>query len=263
MKTIPLFIESHNRIKRAQEHADAFTNTCTEFLHDKPYGIKHDIRDDRNGIIRLVPQKYLPWDLPLILGEYFYQLRAALDGAMWKAYTLCGRAQNTPKIRDGDVYFPICETSKSLKKAAFKRMALPDDLGVWLDSIQPYNRTEVTSEITDNLLLISKRSAIDRHRQLHLVGVIVRSDTPLITLSPPAVTTQVREIAADPLKGEYVICEFSFEGIASETKIDVNANFALNIKIEEVTDNVEIIVKLRDLTRTVQGVIERFETAFS
>jgi hypothetical protein len=256
------FIESHDRVRRAQEHANAFRDSYVKFLHSKPYGVVHKIRDDRNGVIELVPLKSLEWNLPLILGEYFYQLRAALDGAMWKAYRLCGSAQHAAKICDRDVYFPICETTESLKNAAFKRMALPNNLGKWIDSVQPCNGVEAANKIANDLLLINKRAAADRHRQLHLVGAVVRSDAPLVTLSPPAVITYMEQVTADPLKGEYVISRFGFEGVTSETEINVDANFSLNVKIEEVTDDVEIVVKLTNLIATVQLVIEKFESAF-
>jgi hypothetical protein len=257
-----LFVESHNRIRRAQAHAGTFTNAYIKFLHDKPYGLAHEKRDDRNGVIKLVPRKFLEWDLPLVLGEYFYQLRAALDGAMWQAYLLCGGAQGSPKIRERDVYFPICETPDSLKNAAFQKLPLPNDLGVWLNSIQPCNRSKSTNEITDNLLMINRRSTADRHRQMHLVGTVVRSDTPLITLTPPAALTYVKSVAADPLKGEYVICEFGFEGMTSETEINVDGKFAIQIKVEEIPDDLEIMVRLFNLIGTAQKVIGKFDTAF-
>ena len=258
-----LFVESHNRVRRAQNRADTVHDSYIKFLNDKPYGITHEMGNDGNGVIKLVPQKFLEWNLPLVLGEYFYQLRAALDGAMWLAYRLCEGTQVPTKIRERGVYFPICETSDSLKKAAFQKMPLPNDLGVWLNLIQPCNGRKGANELTNNLVMINRRAAADRHRQVHLIGTVVRSGTPLITITPPAHLTYINSVTADPLKGEYVICEYGVEGMTSETEINVDSKFSIQIKIEEIPDDLEIMVRLYNLIGTVQKVIEKFERAFN
>lgn len=200
--------------------------------------------------------------MPLVLGEYFYQLRAALDGAMWKAYKLRGLRQHAPEVTERSIYFPICETPRSLKKAAFQWIPLPNKLDDWLYSIQPCNRTKVAEEITENLVVINKRSSDDRHRQLHLVGAVVRTNAPFITLSPPAKLTYANSVPADPMKGEYIIGEFGIEGLVSETKMDVDTNFLLNVAVEELTPDSDLKFTLFNLIGTVKQVIGKFDEAF-
>ena len=227
------------------------------------------MRNDRNGVVKLVPRKVLNRDLPLILGEFFYQLRASLDTAMWKAYTHLGGAKSAPNVNPRLLEFPIFEAGKSqnYKKAAFHGVPLPEKLKLWLEAIQPCNadkRTNGSDEerTSNNLLLINDCARKDRHRQLHVVGTVVSDNTALIKVNAPAAISYVRNISADPFQDQFEIAAFGIEGMTAETEIEVDGNFTIEVAVKEIPDDVGIMVRLYQLKDAVAGAIQRFEDAF-
>ncbi len=114
-------------------------------------------------------------ELPLILGEFAYQLRAALDGLIWDAVTLM---QNGSEPTDNNrLCFPICrEANPDLRKFGLREDSLPVDIIRWLKSIQPgvtqsfVNHTE--TGLAEALEDIHNLARLDRHRRLRIVAAM-------------------------------------------------------------------------------------------
>lgn len=260
-----IFIESHERINRADCHARTFVNAYLRFLHAEPYGITHEMRDERNGVIKLVPQKTLDRELPLVLGEFFYQLRASLDAAMWKAYELLGGSS----VKENRLEFPIFEVgkSRSFKDATFHNVPLPSQLRSWLDAIQPCHADRLAnksdeSRISRALGLINECARKDRHRQLHIVGTVVSCSTALVKFSPPARVTYLQDIPADLFQGQYEIAIFGVEGMTAGTEIEVDWRFTIHVAVKEIPDDVDLMVRVYQLKDAASEAIQKFEEAF-
>jgi len=263
---VRLFADCHERIRRADEHARTFINSYLRFLNDKPYGITHEMRDERNGVVKLVPHKFLDPKLPLILGEFFYQLRASLDGAVWEAYQRLGGLQTAPKLKEERLDFPFAKSPGNFKDSSFNAFPFSDLLKGWVESMQPYNVPSLVkgSEdqiISEALILVNDCARKDRHRKLHLVGTVVTAATSLIDVGHPAKITYVTNVPADPLKGQYEIARFGVEGLTPEMEIQVNTNFTLHVAVQEISDDADLMIRLYHLKDTVMGVVRRFEQA--
>jgi hypothetical protein len=261
--------ESHERIRRADRHARDFLNGCIRFLNDepKPFSVTHKIKDDRNGVVVLVPQKILHTDLPFVLGEFFYQLRAALDGAMWKAFEHFQRVGPVPTVKERQVYFPITEPGNTFKRDAIDSIPLPTELKAWIEAIQPHNVTNRTpgSEeaiVADALLYIHKFARLDRHRKPHLIASVVSEATSLIKCAAPAKITGVQSIRANPLEGQYEIATFQIEGATPTTELYIEGQITLEIQIEGAPNHLSFFTWLPHLKDQAFRVIERFDKAF-
>lgn len=220
------------------------------------------MRDDRNGVVSLVPQKALYTRLPLVLGEFFYQLRAALDGAMWASYQKLG--SSTGKLKEEALYFPLCKTSAGLKKATFNSIPLPNQLKSWIESIQPCNASNLPigsegERLARSLQLIDDIATKDRHRALQLIGTVISSNTALVEVSAPAAVTYIRNLEANPLEGQYEIAEFGVEGMTTATEVNVNGNFTLKISVEGMPDRWDFLTGPFQFKDDVLHAMRRFD----
>jgi hypothetical protein len=224
------------------------------------------MRDERNGVVKLVPQKSLEGNLPLILGEFFYQLRASLDGAVWEAYRRLGGRKTAPDLNEERLDFPILKKPRNFKECPFNIFPFPQKIRDWVESIQPYNVQNLAKGSKDhsaavNLHLINDCARLDRHRMLHIVGTVVSGNTALITVTDPATITYVQNIVANPFQDEYEIATFGIEGVTAETKILVNGNFTIGVAVKEIPDDTDLMIRLFQLKDTVLETVIRFEKA--
>lgn len=261
--------ECHERILRAGRHANTFINGCLGFLNNepKPFTVAHKIRDDRNGVVVLVPQKILHTDLPFVLGEFFYQLRAALDGAMWKAFEHFQRVGPPPNVEERNVYFPITEPGSNFDKRAINGIPLPPKLKAWIEAVQPHDATHRThgsedAVVADALLYINRFSRLDRHRKPHLIASVVSEATSLVRCAVPAKIIGVQSLRANPLEGQYEIATFQIEGATPATKLYLEGEITLDVQIEGAPDNRSFLTWLPHLKDQTFRVIQRFDEAF-
>ena len=257
-----LCADSHDRLRRADTHATTFANAYIKFFKDepKPFGITHKMRNDRNGVILLVPQKTLKGDLPLVLGEFFYELNAALDNAMWSAYKRLG---STGKLEEDKLYFPFAWTVAKLNKATFNSIPFPQQLKDWIASIQPYNTQNLPSGsdekgIAEALRIIHGFAVGDRHRKPRVVATVVSKNTALIECSPPATITYIQNLVASPQEGQYEIAAFGIDGMTAETEFNVDCNFSVGVAVEDIGESIPF-TRLHALKDAVMSVIQRFD----
>lgn len=262
--------ESHERIRRADRHARDFMNGCIRFINDepKPFSVTHKIKDDRNGVVVLVPRKTLHTDLPFVLGEFFYQLRAALDGAMWKAFEHFLCVGPAPDVKEDQVYFPIVEPGKVFNRKAIDGIPLPPKLKAWIEAIQPDSVTKRTpgSEeaiVADALFYINKFARLDRHRKPHLIASVVSEATSLIKCAAPAKIIEVQSLRANPLEGQYEIATFQIQDATPATELYIEGQLTFEIQIEGAPNHSGFLTWLPHLKDQAFRVIQRFDEAFS
>ena len=263
-----LFQECWDRIARADAHGNAFIDICTKFLRSEPYELVTEMRDDGNGVVKAIPRREIDDSLAFELGEFFYQLRAALDTVMWKAFEKLGGSDSTPYA--SYLYFPILENPKTFKDAAFHKVDLPDKLKVWLRSIQPCHAAERANgsdeaAISEALLIVNNCAKKDRHRHLHVIGAFVTNSTHLVEVTPPAIITYSNVMPVDFFDNQFVIAEFGIEGRTADTKIRAEGGFSIQISIQEIPPEpgADVSVQMWHLSNVVKLVIQTFEEAFA
>jgi len=109
----------------------------------------------------------MPPELGLILGEFLYQLRAALDNCLYAVAVIV--AGTSPPPGAGALQWPICDTAEAFNKQRSRLKYLRADLVDALEAIQPYQAELPT---WNSLWLLNDLARVDRHRTLHLVTLV-------------------------------------------------------------------------------------------
>ena len=80
-------------------------------------------KDERTWVAKKVKPPIPDNFLSIELGEFFYQLMAALDGVVFQATVLQGEI-DPPANVDG-LYFPLCRKLRTFNESAFNNGPLP------------------------------------------------------------------------------------------------------------------------------------------
>lgn len=261
------FSECWKRLDRADAHGHAFVDGCNDFLARKPYDTIQEMRDDRNGVIKIVLNEDVDWALSLILGEFFYQLRAVLDSVVWQAYLMTGGTESSPQAKD--VYFPLCAKPSTFQNAAINLRYLPDSLKLWLRKVQPCYAGEFAYDpdavaIREALEIIHRCAKADRHRRLHVVAAHLADVTASVEATPPAHVAYCTTTKAAFFEKEAIVALFGISGNDPETKIRTNGNFTVQISIKEVAPEpgADVAHQLLHLANVVRFTVLTFEEAF-
>ena len=132
------------------------------------------------GLLDVDQVEPLPEDLEL--GEFLYQLRAALDGAVY-ASAIQDSGQNPPP-KPSSIEFPICERKKEWAKQSRKIPQSNAGRQRFIEVTQPINEPALESSLlvlNSNrcLRFLNELARIDRHRRLHTLIAAVSMDRPL------------------------------------------------------------------------------------
>lgn len=153
------------RLNRAVEHSNAFGAAWAEFLAPHPYRVYYEVSDDGHGRVGIARDAPIPDRLPLLIGEFLYEVRAALDNCLYEV-AVWHTGQNPPPD-DHLLQFPIYETPAGWKKNLHRLRHLSDEHRWMLERIQPYNAER---QDLNCLSMLNRMAAVDRHRTLHVVG---------------------------------------------------------------------------------------------
>jgi hypothetical protein len=126
-------------------HAQTFTEKANTLIQSNPpefaFDFKHDGKTGGIGTVRAVFAKPFDQTLALELGEFFYQLRAALDGAFWEAAVIASEGKVPAK---GDsIAFPICPTKDKFDISPVHKLPFPKELYDLICSIQPLSSVRI------------------------------------------------------------------------------------------------------------------------
>jgi hypothetical protein len=169
------FPESWKRFDRAVTHLEAFQAEWQRVTDPNSYEfVTEPNREWTYGCIRIRAKSSRENSLALELGEFFYNMRAALDSTIYQAAVFLEKTD--PPAKADSLEFPICDTETRFQKAAIDKRKFPPDLVSWITSIQPYNAPNTTDpgirDLMEHLLLLHNCARKDRHRLLHVVAAI-------------------------------------------------------------------------------------------
>jgi hypothetical protein len=97
------------RLDRAVEHLNQFGEEWAAFLKQHPYEVSVRVDDDGRGTVSISRHQPIPRRLSLLIGEFLYELRAALDNCLHEVAVRHG-GQNPPR-GEGMLQFPIYDCS--------------------------------------------------------------------------------------------------------------------------------------------------------
>jgi hypothetical protein len=164
------------RLDRATELYEEFGRVWADYLEQRPHRLSMDTGPD--GITRLRVQRLvpIPVQLSLQLGEYLYELRAALDNCLY-AVAVIDSGQNPPPSGE-QLEWPIFLTPQKWESNKRRRLsALSPRIVDSLEAIQPY---QAQTPGWNCLRILHDFARIDRHRALHLVALHVSSGNAML-----------------------------------------------------------------------------------
>jgi hypothetical protein len=157
------------RLDRASDLFQEFGRVWAEYLEQRPHQLTMDTGQDGLTQLRVERLAPIPVQLSLLLGEYLYELRAALDNCLY-AVAVIDSGECPPP--NGDLLeWPIFLTPEKWQGNQRRRLsALSPEIQDALEAIQPY-RAQTPG--WNCLRILHDLARIDRHRALHLVALHV------------------------------------------------------------------------------------------
>ena len=154
------------RLERASEHFQAFGDIWNAYLARRPHHVR--LSDEPDGSIsgRLQRDEDMPVELSVLLGEYLYELRAALDNCLY-AVAVITSGQNPPPNAER-LEWPIRASRREWTNQVGRYRALPDVVVEALEAIQPYQAEFPT---WNSLALLHDLARFDRHRTPKLLAL--------------------------------------------------------------------------------------------
>jgi hypothetical protein len=234
------FRNSWSRLERAALHLAAFQAEWNQLLAQNSFGsiVRFD-QDSRWYIASLTAsdatrEAIRKTPLPLILGEFAYQLRAALDGLIWDAITF---RQGTEPLADANrLEFPVLNGKiRNFKDCGFHKFPFPEKVKTWLESIQPDSVEKPMGHpgrgLASTLEDVHNLARLDRHRRLRIIAAFPTELHANIVFAPPEGFKAVdREgLPCNILGDEYDLLRFKVESITGlppkKIRIETGAKF--------------------------------------
>ena len=232
-----LFADSRKRIDRAAAHANAFKSIWEATLDPKSYSTAIEMNGDwTEGVAKFIHAPIPENNLALELGEMFYQLRAALDAALYEASVIAHRSDPPPN--ETRIEFPIYSDPDRFEKSPVYKSPFPKEIRDWMETIQPYNNAKAVGP--DALLicaleLLHDCARKDRHRKLHIVAAVPTSFDYKLNLSHGRLTSW-QPLEANLLEGKDEFLRFTVEGFSEGdgAKIKLDSEVRVDIAVDEI-----------------------------
>jgi hypothetical protein len=227
----------------------------------------------RNGLeyrVRAGEIKPLPAELPLVFGDAYFNLRAALDYLVYQMHVRHYRSDTF--IPQGVVRasaFPILRTQPTGKNGIPLPTSKWKEIGnlakrerTAIDWIQPYQRRgdRITKQIRMALADIGTLNNIDKHRELHLGrSILLAVQAP--SFAPESGFQQHPSFGVTLKTGAY-IDTWTFTTPPPPEQMNIKPLFTTAVGIEPGGDRIEAVAHLGGCILAVERVIHRFAHLF-
>lgn len=233
-----LFPDSVKRLNRAVVHYNAAYAEILKFVQPEAHDVVVEINDaGTEGVAKTRLPEPPDNDVALELGEFFYQLRAALDSLIYQTSVYTEGVD--PPSNKNKAEFPICIDKGKFNQNAVNKLPFPPQLRDWLLSIQPYVARDASNNyhmLSQYLEILHDCARIDRHRRLHLVGIASFNVDVEFETSPEITVSSIERVNGNILESEAIFLRFRIEGMrpGKEYKIKLKSKFQLEITLENL-----------------------------
>lgn len=158
-----------DRVARAAEIRSAIGSIWNEYIEQVPrrFVLKPG-RDDDHRVVAVETFEQMPVRLSTLFGEWLYELRAALDGAVY-FMAVRDSGQNPPPNERGLMFPTLTDAAKyDTKDFRGKLKALSDNSYALLRVVQPFNAQP--DHLGNVLWWLDELARIDRHRYGHALA---------------------------------------------------------------------------------------------
>lgn len=268
------FKNSRNRVQRAADHAIAFADEWDIVLGNNTTRSK--LRADETpgwwaifGSLTPTAQERADRNiLSLELGEFAYQLRAALDGLMWEVVTV-KQGFEPPPDAASRLEFPILNgKNRDFKQCGFHKFPFPQQLSDWLESIQPDAAEKPVGDPDRGLKVtledIHNLASLDRHRRLRIIAALPKSMGVTPVTMPAGGRIVAHEWSPDDLfSGEKKLARLKIEcpGGLIPYYVRLEAHVSIDISVEDIEmyEGKNLAVQLTRFVHAVHRAIDKFE----
>lgn len=232
-QTDGLFEKCFARIDRAVYHSNEAADAWNELDVLGLHGISLRIESDGTGELNVRRLGPLPQTLELLIGEYLYQLRAALDGATY-ACAIEDSGHN-PLPKASTIEFPICGSIADWTKHARKIAQLNPGRRRFIEALQPFAEPSVDASLrivnaNRSLGFLNDLARLDRHHRLHTFFTTIGSEAPILDL-PEGVS--LKSVVIRPSSDHAgPIVRFSLDGWREGMELHANPNADIELSLE-------------------------------
>jgi hypothetical protein len=167
------------------------------YIEGHPVELSVQVDDSGRGTVSVVRYQPPPHRLSLLVGEFLYELRAALDNCLYE--TAVQYSGQDPPPGEGLLQFPIYDTAESWTRNLYRLKHLSDEHRAMLERIQPY---QAQRQNLNCLRILNRLARNDRHRTLHVVGSVLANGAMLVEAPPGSkVIVRTRWIASSSATG--------------------------------------------------------------
>lgn len=238
MQTFEAFDGVWERIRRATTHREAAAREWATWLADyEPYGPWLNVDDDGNGTLSIRQFSPVPPAIAIELGEWLYNLRAALD---YTAYALAiFNTKSDPPPDEAAIQFPIYDSAESFRNHQRCIKPLAKKHRDWIEAMQPYAYDAVPGQTA--LYWVNHLARIDRHRKLQVVGGYITESDPIVSLGGNEGAIFFEDV--DPIvfiepgddgEGQAVIARFKIVPASLHDEVHANPQTAIDPDILEM-----------------------------
>ncbi|SEE78718.1 hypothetical protein [Ruania alba] len=178
-----LFGGCWQRLDRAARHREDGIRLWNEYLETHPYDYTVINKHDGTYVGRVIQEAPVPAELGILIGEWLYNLRAALDNVIWA--TAAYVAGTIPPPKQHVLQYPIYDTEGAWTRNLYRIAGLGDHHQRMLHQMQPYK-----SDVDANYLgWVNRLARDDRHRHPNAITSYIADLRPVVALPPGARAT--------------------------------------------------------------------------
>jgi hypothetical protein len=218
------------RLDRAREHRDDLVAEWGRYVDSRPASMSYEVDDDGRGRVVITRHEPPPHRLSLLLGEYLYELRAALDNCVYEvAVHYSGQ---DPPPGEAVLQFPIYESPEAWGKNLYRLKHLSDEHRAMFERVQPY---QAERRDLNPMRLLNRLARNDRHRALHVVGSAI-AEGGLLVEAPEGARVAEQDTLNGMIIGDgtTVIATFKIEPWEPGQQLRVHAQIELEFEIAEM-----------------------------
>ena len=264
------FPESWKRLDRAGLHLKAFQAEWERVTHPDAYEFVTEPNSDWTaGSVTFKSRISRENSLAFELGEFFYNMRAALDSTIYQAAVFLEHPD--PPTKPDSLYFPICDTRERFEKHGFDKRKFPTDLIDWMRSIQPYNAPNTTDpgmrDLMAHLLLLHDCARKDRHRLPHIVAAVPTHLSCRFAVIPPGIKVRNQKgVRVNFLESDEPFFFFEIEGADLTQYCNIKLEHALKVEVSvdeiPVPPGGSLDSEIKGICAAAEYVIGYFEAGF-
>jgi hypothetical protein len=197
-------------------------------MEDDPYSFSVTHQGDGEFVMTLWQDVPPPPEVSVLMGEWFYNLRCALDYAVY-ATAICDSGTDPPP-GERVLQFPCCFTEANWGENLYRLKPLTERHRYLIECNQPYRCEDPDFSA---LGWLHRLARIDRHRRLHIMGAYTAELDPLIAVPMGCTVDTSVPLERVVVDGDTEIGRFTVTPWESGWKLQVNPRLGLD---PEMTD---------------------------